>query len=254
LGSAVLVVKGQWDVPGGGQWNCPAVANRTARRWPGVLPAGQMVSGLTPLPVVAWVRRMLSPAVYRREPLDQLIHSLVGYRTNNLINDFWLQNIRDALENGDSQLAARIVHTVKGVGGNLGATDLCAAALALEEAMKGVTAEVLQSSLAAFELKLSQVLESIRAMEETGVEAASEPGESLPVETPLDRERIATLSRVLAALLEANNMNALGVWEQLKPLLSGVDRDKLDAAVNSLNFQNAASLLKDVAKAMKIPL
>jgi hypothetical protein len=57
-------VKGQWDLPGGGQRDCPAVVNRTARWWPGVLPEGvQVVSGVTPLPPVAWVRRMLSPVV-----------------------------------------------------------------------------------------------------------------------------------------------------------------------------------------------
>ena len=39
------------------------VRGRTARWWPGVLPVGQLVSGVTPLPAVAWVRRMLSPAV-----------------------------------------------------------------------------------------------------------------------------------------------------------------------------------------------
>ena len=39
------------------------MASRTARWWPGVLPVAQLVSGVTPLPAVAWVRRMLSPAV-----------------------------------------------------------------------------------------------------------------------------------------------------------------------------------------------
>ena len=57
------LVKGQWDLPSGGQWNCPLVANRTARWWPGVVPVGQLVSGVTALRAVAWVRRMLSPAV-----------------------------------------------------------------------------------------------------------------------------------------------------------------------------------------------
>ena len=33
-------VKGQQDLPRGGQWNCPVVANRIARWWPGVLPGG----------------------------------------------------------------------------------------------------------------------------------------------------------------------------------------------------------------------
>ena len=44
-------------------------------------------------------------------------------------------------------------------------------------------------------------------------------------------------------MLEANNMAALGVWEQLKPLLAGAHRDKLDAAISSLNFRNAVSIL-----------
>ena len=56
-------VNGQWDLPSGGQQNCPVVANRTARSWPTELPGVHLVSGVTPLPAVAWVRRMLSPAV-----------------------------------------------------------------------------------------------------------------------------------------------------------------------------------------------
>lgn len=193
----------------------------------------------------------LQQAIKRLGSASFLRKQLLNFRRENIETP---KNIRAALANDDSRLAARIVHTVKGVGGNLGTTDLCAAALALDEAMKGEAADVLQSSLAAFELKLFQVLESIRAMEETEVEAGGEPDESLPEESPLDQERIATLTRVLAALLEANNMNALGVWEQLRPLLSDVDRDRLDAAINSLNFQNAASLLKVAAKSMEIPL
>ena len=56
----------QWrtaELPVGGQQNCPFVANRTARSWPTDLPVVQLVSGVTPFPAVAWVRRMLSPAV-----------------------------------------------------------------------------------------------------------------------------------------------------------------------------------------------
>ena len=56
-------VNGQWDLPSGGQQNCPAVANRTARWRTAELPTVQLVSGVTPFPAVAWVRRMLSPAV-----------------------------------------------------------------------------------------------------------------------------------------------------------------------------------------------
>jgi len=188
----------------------------------------------------------LQQAINRLGSASFLRKLLISFRKENSET---LKSIHTALANSDSQLAARIVHTVKGVGGNLGATELCTAALALEEAMKVENADILQTSLAEFELKLSQVLESIRAMEETKVEAAGEPEES-----PLDQERISTLTRVLAALIIANNMTALEVWEQLKPLLYGVERDKLDAAINNLDFRNAASLLKVIAADLKIPL
>jgi hypothetical protein len=78
--------------------------------------------------------------------------------------------------------------------------------------------------------------------------------ESSLEELPVDHERIATLIRELTVLLDANNMIALGGWEQLKPLLAGVNRDKLDVAINSLNFQNAANLLKIVVAEMKMPI
>ena len=56
-------VNGQWDLPTGGQQNCPLVASGTARWRTAELPTVQLVSGVTPFPAVAWVRRMLSPAV-----------------------------------------------------------------------------------------------------------------------------------------------------------------------------------------------
>ena len=42
---------------------CSLADSRTDRWRPGVLPAVQLVSGATPFPAVAWVRRMLLPAV-----------------------------------------------------------------------------------------------------------------------------------------------------------------------------------------------
>ena len=47
---------------------CPVADSRTARRWPTDLPGVQLVSGVTPFPAVAWVRRMLSPVSGGRSP------------------------------------------------------------------------------------------------------------------------------------------------------------------------------------------
>jgi PAS domain S-box-containing protein len=176
---------------------------------------------------------------------------LISFRKENMET---AKILREALAKGDSQLAQLIVHTVKGVGGNLGATELSSASLTLEEAIKRGDADFLQSSLAAFEQKLCHLLDSIRAMEETEVESAGEPDKSPSEELPVDRERIALLTRELLTLMEANNMNALGVWEQLKPLLACVNPEKLDAAMNSLNFRDAGMILGDIGEAIGIEL
>ena len=49
------------------------------------------------------LKRMLSPAVYRREPLDHLIHSLVGYRTFRQLKRRLVVNTAD-LETGQQVL------------------------------------------------------------------------------------------------------------------------------------------------------
>jgi len=175
---------------------------------------------------------------------------LSSFRQENLET---MRILREALAQEDQELARRIVHTVKGVGGNLCATELSSSALVLEQALTGGDVDAQQSSLEAFEQNLSQLLVSIRIMEEEAEPVgASEkpPAATLPVE----RERVALLTRELLTLLDANNMNALGVWEQLKPLLAGVNLEKLEAAMSSLNFKDAGRFLRDIADILEIEL
>src|SRR6185369_10156633 len=156
------------------------------------------------------------PKVLQRlESASRLKKLLISFRKEN---GETMKILSDALANGNSELARRIVHTVKGVAGNLGAIELSSAALTLEEAMKGRNADIVQSSLEKFEQKLRQVMEAIRTMEGAKIESAASPSESFPEELPVDSERIAPLARELAVLLGANNLTALDVWDQLKPL------------------------------------
>ena len=191
----------------------------------------------------------LQQAVKRLGSVSFLKSLLRSFRKENIET---IDSIRKAVANGDKQLVLRIVHTVKGVGSNLGATELSSAALAFEEAMNGADADFQQSSLEEFELKLCHVLNSIRTMEEDG--PAREPDESLVKELSIDRERIGPLARELARLLETNSMAALGVWEQLNPLLAGVARDKLDSAINSLNFRDGGMILVAISEDIGIEL
>ncbi len=193
----------------------------------------------------------LQQALKRLGSASFLKKLLLGFRRENHET---MKTIHAALAIGDSQLARRIVHTVKGVGGSLGATELSNAALTLEEAMKGGDADFLRSSLAVFEILLCQVLNSIRTMEDSEDGSVGKPDESLPMELSADRERIGPLARELASLLETNSMTSLDVWEELKPLLTGVNLDKLDAAINGLNFRNGGMILVAISEDIGIEL
>ena len=117
--------------------------------------------------------------------------------------------------------------------------------------MKGGSGDLLQSSLVSFERELCKVLDSIGALEEPGLaggEAGVAPLGGRPLR-PFAHERTASLALELAALLEANSMAALTVWDQLRPLLHGVNHDKLDAAIDGLDFSEAGKSLRVIAEA-----
>jgi HPt (histidine-containing phosphotransfer) domain-containing protein len=165
-----------------------------------------------------------------------------------------LDNLHAALAMGDLQLARRLVHTVKGVGGNLGATELCCTARSLELAMEQQDAESLSQALNTFGASLNEVLGSILML---GREEDAAPRllETHPLDAPpLERSRIARLSRELSRLLAADNLNALGVWEEMRQLLPGEAAGRLDAALQGLDFRDASHILDDIAQALEITL
>jgi HPt (histidine-containing phosphotransfer) domain-containing protein len=176
---------------------------------------------------------------------------LISFRQENLET---MRTLHEAIAQGDEQLAQRIIHTVKGVGGNLGATELASAALALEEAMKNGDGDTLLVRLAAFEKSLALLLDSIRAMKKRGAKFAGVTQKLSEAAPAVDRERIVLLIRELLVLLNANNMTALGVWEKLKPLLAEINTGALDSAISSLKFKEAGNTLRTVAETMEVTL
>jgi PAS domain S-box-containing protein len=176
--------------------------------------------------------------IVESEPL--LRRLLISFRRENLDT---LQQLREAVAKGDLPLARRIVHTVKGVGGNLGASGLSEAARCLESALSGPDAGILDPALALFQEKLDEVLGSLVQL---GVQESGclDPGEaSLVQAVPGEGERVAGLALKLSRLLEAHNLNALGVWEELRPLLTGDAVERLEATLQRLDFSDASRLL-----------
>jgi CheY-like chemotaxis protein len=86
----------------------------------------------------------------------------------NILNKFYCdypavpEEIKDALDKGDQELAQRLAHTVKGVAGNIGAKDLSGPAGELEVAIKHQKTDEYEALLAGFADALNVVLHSLK--------------------------------------------------------------------------------------------
>jgi HPt (histidine-containing phosphotransfer) domain-containing protein len=156
-----------------------------------------------------------------------------------------VEDIKDALDKGDTETAARLAHTVKGVAGNLGANDLFPVAGDLEKGIKQGETDALDSLIEAFASHLDVVMGGIRALEEN--EAASKKEEVPTDESPIDVDTVKPLLQEMAQLLEIDIMGAMSrleairlhldrsvAWEPFKRLEKCVERFDMDGAKDSL--------------------
>ena len=96
-----------------------------------VLDASELPDSLPGFDVAAGLSRLMgNKTLYRKLLLD------FGANYGGLANE-----IRDALAVGDFDQAHSLVHNIKGLAGNLAATELLAAAVEMEKLVKGQTAE-----------------------------------------------------------------------------------------------------------------
>ncbi|WP_183353167.1 PAS domain S-box protein [Geomonas silvestris] len=178
-----------------------------------------------------------SPALLRK--------LLQSFRKENL---GLMDDIAAALAEQDLTRARRLVHTVKGVAGNLGALELARAARELEPLLGRDAAE----RAGALELLHSRLEELFASALLIGTgDPAQQPA---PAPRALDLEQLGELCRRLASLLKADNLNALGVWEELKPQLPAENAARLEGPLEALDFQLASKVLDEVALDLEVAL
>jgi PAS domain S-box-containing protein len=159
--------------------------------------------------------------------------------------------IKDALDIRDFETAERLVHTAKGVAGNIGATDLQTIAVALEKLIKQKTDDkAIESQLAKFADALSVIVERIKV--------ALPPQEHRPSPYFLDVEKAKKIIIELATLLINDESDAHDVLEQNVDLLRYALGDelfvKLDLEIRSYDFEKAYKLLKMIEPKLNISL
>ncbi|MCM0082573.1 PAS domain S-box protein [Geomonas sp. Red32] len=184
------------------------------------------------------------------ESRELLARLLTGFRRDNLET---ASRLREALEHGDAEAAGRLVHTVKGLGGTIGAEGLRAAALELEGAMAGGDGGSLREAVARFEERLQEVLDSVRSLEEKEQGTPPPAPAGSPGVSPLAGKGTAALLRRLVLLLREDNLEALEVWEELSRLLPTAASQGIAAALRQFDFEAARALAERVMEEMGMP-
>jgi len=153
--------------------------------------------------------------------------------------------ISTALESGDSKLAERVAHTVKGVAGNLGITEVQSVAQKLEKALRGGEGTV-STALVEF----ASVMDTqVQAIDKALRHSATAPPE---VQTaPFDGKEAAAAIARLRRLLEASDGDAEESFRSLQNAVASVVEkphlDGLNALINDFDFDAALVKLDEIS-------
>jgi PAS domain S-box-containing protein len=154
-------------------------------------------------------------------------------------------DLREDLVRNDLKAAARRIHTIKGLAGSIGATDLLAACIPLEIALPTSSRESVEPLLLLFEHAMSQALEATASFEnQVEAIAAVPPSES---DTTAGRPDINRLLIDLKALLLQNDLAAVEVSLRLSYALKGTPCQQVSLTVRDMiqryEYAQAASML-----------
>jgi PAS domain S-box-containing protein len=145
-----------------------------------------------------------------------------------------LGEVRALLRKADRQGAQQLVHRLRGVAANLGATEVAALALELEQALRSADEAALALRLARLDSAMQVVLEAASELD------AQAPPLAPAHDTSAPREELARLLEFLTG----NNMKALAQFESLRPALAPQAAAELAEAVETLRFDAAARLVE----------
>ncbi len=155
-----------------------------------------------------------------------------------------LEKLAIYCENGAFQEAHRLVHTIKGAAGNLGADALYAAASDLDDGLKNQAVDA--KALQRFHQVMADTMESLSILEK----APSARQKHLSEQTA-DNERLVPLLKELETLLAQGNAKASLRLEEIY-LVAGSShaRQLADIAdkIDDFEFEEAAEILKPLIK------
>ncbi len=163
-------------------------------------------------------------------------------------SEHFSEQVLAALDNKDMETAQRLVHTLKGVSGNLGMISLQEKALVLESAIMEQPKN-LKVQLNNTRDELQAVLEALRRAlpaEQDRVPKEADSGESFDVNF------LTQKMKELGKLLEQSDMDAEEVFLEIRTALSAdypEQTSQLALLLDSLDFKQALKLLQEIETA-----
>jgi two-component system, sensor histidine kinase and response regulator len=157
------------------------------------------------------------------------------------------QQIAQALQDGETALAERLAHTLKGVAGNLGATAIQQCAAALEQGLRsGLAPHLVQEALPATAQAVQQLLVALRQVLDPLVGVA--PAVPAPWSAAQDQAAAQTL-QAIQQLLRADDAAAQELWHSHRSVLHRLVHraTEVEAAIEGFDFEQALALLETAA-------
>jgi two-component system sensor histidine kinase/response regulator len=160
--------------------------------------------------------------------------------------------IRAGLEQRDFALAERLMHTLKGVAGNLGAKPISELAAELEKSLRNRDVRTLDAGLPGLAVELTRTVEAIRNSLAAGATEVRERA------TASDSTETVTLLKHLKQLLADDDGAAfdflLEARERIDGIISDADLSALQQAVSDFDFVAALDCLTGIAQRNKLSL
>ncbi|WP_426416645.1 response regulator [Aestuariirhabdus sp. LZHN29] len=236
----------------------PDILYQTLKRW--IKPTGCVASTLplTPTADAGQQRTSLSSSLPDYLPgidLSQALNRVAGNRELllRLLSDFYLDyrdTVRDLmamLSQGDSQQAARLVHTIKGAAGNLGGERVvqCAQRLLQRWGDKAAGEGDSSEDVTALVNALNEMFRGLSVLSSTSKDESG--GEQAPME--LDAEQALVVMEKLQPLLRQSSSRSNKVLNELRTALAGNFADQfavLHQQVSNYEYELAAQTLADM--------
>ncbi|MBF0177170.1 MAG: response regulator [Magnetococcales bacterium] len=165
--------------------------------------------------------------------------------------------LEQTLARGDVAGAHRLAHSLKGVAGNMAATELAEAARAVEESLADGDATGVQPHLDHFEHHLGTVLQGIHQVAKSVcVEPQQTPHPiSVPAEPALQAQILDSLLE-LDQLLAKNSLRAkkyhAGMVERLRTHLPADALGRLRVAMTRLDFKGARTIVEEIIRILNL--